>query len=62
MSITKTYLDRLHTRLLNLAEAVEDKANEAGETDAQQERAEALNDVADYLRDAMGRIEEWANI
>ena len=63
MSISKAYLDRLHTRLLNLAEQVANKADyEAGETQEQEERANALREVSDALYEAMIHIEQYANI
>ena len=63
MSISKAYLDRLHTRLLNLAEQTLNKADyEAGETEEQEERANALREVSDLLFEAMTHVEQWAKI
>lgn len=61
MTISKKYLNDLDTKLLNLAERLDDKADEAGETDEQQERAEALHEIAEMLMDAKALLAEWVD-
>lgn len=61
MTITKKYLNDLDTKLLTLAERLEDKADDAGETDEQQERAGALREIAEMLMDAKALLAEWVD-
>ncbi len=63
MSISKAYLNRLDTRLLDLAEKLENIADcDAGETEEQEERAEALREIAELLHQAREHIEPWIDL
>ena len=63
MAISKKYMDDLDTKLLNLAERLENKANDdAGDSDEQQARAEALMNVADLIREAKEQLSDWVEM
>jgi uncharacterized protein YeeX (DUF496 family) len=61
--ITNKFIDRLHTKLLALAEECENKTHDRRDYDDDNEaRVEALCNCADYIREAMSYLEPWANV